>query len=103
MGIDFSAGVNDIYGLDGLIFVQVVTFFSVAYLIIRAMLERLNPALEEAALSMGASKFHIFRTVTLPLLIPGLAGSFLLLFVESLADLGNPLLIAGNTTVLSAE
>lgn len=103
LGIDFSAGVNDIYGLDGLIFVQVVTFFSVAYLIIRAMLERLNPSLEEAALSMGASKFHIFRTVTLPLLIPGLAGSFLLLFVESLADLGNPLLIAGNTTVLSAE
>jgi iron(III) transport system permease protein len=103
LGIDFSVGVNDIYGLDGLVFVQVVTFFSVAYLIIRAMLERLNPALEEAALSLGASKFHIFRTVTLPLLIPGLAGSFLLLFVESLADLGNPLLIAGNTTVLSAE
>ncbi|HXV97311.1 MAG TPA: ABC transporter permease subunit, partial [Anaerolineae bacterium] len=84
LGIDFTVGVNDIYGLDGLVFVQVVTFFSVAYLIIRAMLERLNPALEEAALSMGASKFHIFRTVTLPLLIPGLAGSFLLLFVESL-------------------
>ncbi len=103
LGIEFTFGVNDIYGLDGLVFVQVVTFFSVAYLIIRAMLERLDPAMEEAALSMGASKFHIFRTVTMPLLIPGLAGSFLLLFVESLADLGNPLLIAGNTTVLSAE
>lgn len=103
LGIEFTVGVNDIYGLDGLVFVQVVTFFSVAYLIIRAMLERLNPSMEEAALSLGASKFHIFRTVTLPLLIPGLAGSFLLLFVESLADLGNPLLIAGNTTVLSAE
>jgi iron(III) transport system permease protein len=103
LGIEFALGVNDIYGLDGLVFVQVVTFFSVAYLIIRAMLERLDPAMEEAALSMGASKFHIFRTVTLPLLVPGLAGSFLLLFVEALADLGNPLLIAGNTTVLSAE
>lgn len=103
LGIEFTVGVNDIYGLDGLVFVQVITFFSVAYLIIRAMLERLDPAMEEAALSLGASKFHIFRTVTLPLLIPGLAGSFLLLFVESLADLGNPLLIAGNTTVLSAE
>ncbi len=103
LGINFTAGVNDIYGLDGLVLVQVLTFFSVPYLIIRAMLERLDPAMEEAALSMGASKLHIFRTVTLPLLIPGLAGSFLLLFVESLADLGNPLLIAGNTTVLSAE
>ncbi|MGD9318300.1 MAG: ABC transporter permease subunit, partial [Anaerolineae bacterium] len=59
--------------------------------------------MEEAAHSLGAGKFHIFRTVTLPLLIPGLAGSFLLLFVESLADLGNPLFISGNVEVLSAQ
>ncbi len=103
LGIDFALGVNDIYGLDGLVFVQIITFFSVAYLIIRGMLERLDPAMEEAALNLGASKFHIFRTVTLPLLVPGMAGSFLLLFVESLADLGNPLLLGGNATVLSTE
>ncbi|MCP5101064.1 MAG: iron ABC transporter permease, partial [Chloroflexi bacterium] len=102
-GLEFNLGANDVYGLDGLVFVQVLTFFSVAYLIIRAMLERLHPSLEEAAHSLGASKFHIFRTVTLPLLIPGLAGSFLLLFVESLADLGNPLLISGNVDVLAAQ
>jgi iron(III) transport system permease protein len=94
---------NDIYGLDGLVIVQTITFFSVAYLILRAMLERLNPSMEEAAASLGASRWHIFRTVTLPLLVPGIAGSFLLLFVESLADLGNPLFIAGNKTVLSAQ
>ncbi len=103
LGIRFVQGMNDIYGIDGLVFVQIITFFPVAYLIIRAMLERLDPSIEEAALSLGASKFHIFRTVTLPLLIPGLAGSFLLLFVESLADLGNPLLLGGNRTVLSVE
>jgi len=103
LGIVFVPGMNDIYGLDGLVIVQTVTFFSVAYLILRAMLERLNPAMEEAASSLGASRLHIFRTVTLPLLIPGLAGAFLLLFVESLADLGNPLFIAGNKTVLSAQ
>ena len=103
LGIDFGPGVNDIYGMDGLVFVQVITFFSVAYLILRGMLERLDPAFEEAAESLGASKWHIFRTVTLPLLIPGFASAFLLLFVEALADLGNPLLIAGNTTVLSTQ
>ena len=103
LGITYVAGMNDIYGMDGLVIVQTITFFSVSYLIIRAMLERLNPAMEEAAASLGASRLHIFRTVTLPLLIPGLAGSFLLLFVESLADLGNPLFIAGNKTVLSAQ
>jgi iron(III) transport system permease protein len=103
LGIRFGPGSNDIYGLDGLIFVQIITFFPVAYLIIRAMLERIDASMEEAALSLGASKFHIFRTVTLPLLAPGIAASFLLLFVESLADLGNPLLLAGNATVLSVE
>ncbi|MFZ1475929.1 MAG: iron ABC transporter permease, partial [Anaerolineae bacterium] len=103
LGINVGPGVNDVYGLDGLVFVQVITFFSVAYLIVRAMLERLDPSMEEAAHSLGAGKLHIFRTVTLPLLIPGIAGSFLLLFVESLADLGNPLFISGNFTVLSAQ
>ena len=103
LGINFVQGMNDIYGLDGLVIVQTITFFSVAYLILRAMLERLNPSMEEAAASLGASRLHIFRTVTLPLLIPGIAGSFLLLFVESLADLGNPLFISGNRTVLSAQ
>lgn len=103
LGMEFPAGVNNIYGMDGLVFVQVISFFSVAYLIVRAMLERLDPSMEEAAHSLGAGKFHIFRTVTLPLLIPGVAGSFLLLFVESLADLGNPLFISGNTVVLSAQ
>ncbi len=102
-GMRFGPGTNDIYGLDGLIFVQIITFFPVAYLIIRAMLERIDASMEEAALSLGASKFHIFRTVTLPLLAPGLAASFLLLFVESLADLGNPLLLGGNVSVLSTE
>ena len=102
-GWEFTQGMNDIYGMDGLVFVQTITFFSVAYLIIRAMMERLSPSMEEAAHSLGASKFHIFRTVTLPLLIPGLAASFLLLFVESLADLGNPLLISGSVNVLSAQ
>jgi iron(III) transport system permease protein len=103
LGIEFVQGANDLYGLDGLVVVQTITFFSVAYLILRAMLERLNPSMEEAAASLGASRLHIFRTVTLPLLIPGIAGSFLLLFVESLADLGNPLFLAGNKTVLSAQ
>ncbi len=103
LGMSFPQGANDIYGMDGLVFVQTITFFSTAYLILRAMLERLDPSMEEAAQSMGANRFHIFRTVTLPLLIPGLASAFLLLFVESLADLGNPLFISGNVTVLATQ
>jgi len=69
LGIDFVKGMNDIYGLDGLVIVQTITFFSVSYLILKAMLERLNPAMEEAGASLGAGRFHLFRTITLPLLI----------------------------------
>ena len=103
LGIQFKPGMNDIYGMDGLVFVQVITFFSVAYLIIRGLLERIDPSMEEAALSLGASKWFIFRSITLPLLTPGIAASFLLMFVESLADLGNPVFIGGNVTVLSTQ
>ena len=67
------------------------------------MLRSLDPALDEAGSSLGASKWRVFRTVTLPLLIPGFAGSFLLLFIESIADLANPLIIGGSYTVLASR
>ncbi len=101
--IQFKPGDTGVYGLHGIVFVQIITFFPVAYLILRGLLERIDPSMEEAALALGASKWHIFRTITLPLLTPGIAGSFLLMFVESLADLGNPVFIGGNVTVLSTQ
>jgi iron(III) transport system permease protein len=67
------------------------------------MLRSLDPALDEAGSSLGANKWRVFRTVTLPLLIPGFAGSFLLLFIESIADLANPIIIGGNYTVLASR
>ena len=43
------------------------------------------------------------KTVTLPLIRPGLANAFLLGFIESMADFGNPLVLGGNLDVLSTE
>ncbi len=93
----------DIYGLDGLVLVMTLSFFTIAYLNLRGMMEALDPALDEAATNLGANKWRIFRTVTLPMLLPGLASSFLLLFVEAIADLGNPLVMGGNYEVLAAR
>src|SRR5438046_10608648 len=42
-----------------------------------------------------------FGTITLPLMAPGVANAFLIVFIESLADFGNPLLLGGNLEVLS--
>lgn len=94
---------TDIYGLPGLTMAMVLSFFTVAYLNLAGLMRGLDPALDEAATNIGASKWHIFRTVTLPLLMPGVAGSFLLLFVEAIADLGNPLVLGGNYTVLATR
>lgn len=91
------------YGLSGLVFVQAITFFPVSYLIFDALVRQLDPALEEAALNLGASRSRILRTVTLPLLRPGFAGAFLIIFIESLADLANPLIIGGDFNVLASS
>lgn len=93
----------DIYGADGLIFALTISFIPLAYLSLLGLIRGLDPALDEAATNLGASGWHAFRTVTLPLLIPGFASSFLLLFVAAMADLGNPLLLGGNLTVLSSR
>lgn len=94
---------TNIYGLTGLTIVLSLSFFPVAYMNLLGMLRSLDPALDEAASGMGASKWRIFRTITLPMLVPGFASAFLLLFVEAIADLANPLVIGGDFTVLSSR
>ncbi len=93
----------DIYGADGLIFALTISFIPLAYLSLLGMIRGLDPALDEAATNLGAGGWHAFRTIMLPLLIPGFASSFLLLFVAAMADLGNSLLLGGNLTVLSSR
>jgi iron(III) transport system permease protein len=92
-----------LYGYTGLVLVLTLSFFPIAYMNLLGMLRSLDPALDEAGSSLGANKWRVFRTVTVPLLIPGFAGSFLLLFIESIADLANPLIIGGNYTVLASR
>ena len=93
----------NIYGLSGLTLVLSLSFFPVAYMNLLGMFKSLDPAMEEAASSLGASRWTIFRTVTLPMVAPGIAASFLLLFVEAIADLANPLVIGGDYTVLASR
>ena len=92
-----------LYGLPGVTLAQLLTFSPIAFLLLHGALAAISPALEEAAQTLRASRWRIFRTVTLPLLRPALANAFLLGFVESLADFGNPIVLAGNYEVLSTK
>lgn len=93
----------NVYGLHGLVLVLSLSFFPVAYINLLGMLRSLDPSLDEASQSLGANKWQIFVTVTLPMLIPGFAASFLLLFVEAIADLANPIVLGGEYTVLASR
>ncbi|MNI39922.1 Sulfate transport system permease protein CysW [compost metagenome] len=74
-----------------------------AYLLLIGLLNRIDPSLEEAARNMGASRWKTFRTVTLPLMLPGLANAFLLTFIEVVADFSNPMVIGGNFSTLATK
>ncbi len=91
------------YGWFGIWVAQTFAFTPVAYMIMRGVVQGLAPSLEEAAQTLRASPRQTFMTVTLPLLKPGLANAFLVGFIESMADFGNPVVVGGQFSVLSTE
>jgi iron(III) transport system permease protein len=92
-----------IFGFPGLALAQTLSFAPVAFLVIASVVESVNPALEEASLTLRAGRWQTFWKVTLPLLRPGVANAFLLTIIESLADFGNPIILGGEFEVLSTE
>ena len=72
-------------------------------MVLLGVLQGVAPSLEEASQTLRASSWYTFRTVTWPLIRPGLANAFLIGFIESMADFANPLVIGGNFNVLSTD
>ena len=92
---------NNVYGFWGITIVQTMTFFPVCYMMFRGLLKNIDPSMEEAARDMGASRFKVFTSVTLPLLLPGIGNAFLVTFIESIADFANPMIIGGSYDTLA--
>ena len=91
------------YGLFGIWLAQLFAFTPIAFMIVRGVVQGLGPSLEEAASTLRAGRWTTFRTITLPLLKPGLANAFLVGFIESMADFGNPVVVGGSYSVLSTD
>ncbi len=92
---------NSVYGFWGIAVVQTLTFFPVCYMMLKGLLKNIDPSLEEAARDMGASRWKVFTSVTLPLMLPGLGNAFLVTFIESIADFANPMIIGGSYDTLA--
>jgi len=91
------------YGVLGVWIAQMFAFTPIAYMMMRGVVQGVSPSLEEAAQSLRANRAQTFYSVTLPLLKPGLANAFLVGFIESMADFGNPIIVGGQFNVLSTE
>lgn len=79
-------------GFAGVVIVEALHLYPIIYLNLVAALANIDPALDEAARNLGASPWKRFRTVTLPLVRPGLFAGATITFIWSFTELGTPLM-----------
>lgn len=94
---------NWLYGFTGIWLAQVLAFAPMSFMILDGAIKTVHPSLEEAAYTLRATRYKTFFTIFMPLLKPALANSFLIVFVQSLADFSNPLVLGGNFDVLATQ
>ena len=74
-----------------------ITGFNLPFMVLtlQSVIEGVDPALEEAALGMGARPWRVFSRVTLPLSLPGVVAGSLLCFILAMNAYANPVLLGG--------
>ncbi len=90
-------------GPGAILLVHAYSFYVYFYLLTRAALRRLDPALGEAAAALGASRALTLRRVTLPMLRPALVSAALLSFLAALASFSAPYIFGGNFRVMTTQ
>jgi iron(III) transport system permease protein len=93
----------ELYGFGGVVISQTLAFIPLAYMMIESTMMSLNPNLEESAYDLGASEATILRTITIPLMAPGLLKAALLIFVMTIAEFGNAAILGGRTPFLAPD
>jgi iron(III) transport system permease protein len=90
LGIDWLGR----YRVLGIIVVEALHLYPVLLLNLQAALANIDPAMEQAAANLGASRWTVFRRVTLPLVRPGLFAGATLVLIWSFTELGTPLMFS---------
>lgn len=78
--------------LFGVVVVEALSLYPIMLLNVQAALANIDPAMEQAAANLGASRWIVFRKVTLPLMRPGLFAGCTLVLIWSFTELGTPLM-----------
>lgn len=96
-----DADTDNLYGIGGVVLAQILSFTPPAFIILDNALARQDGRLEEAAASQGAGPWAVFARVTLPMAAPGLVRAVILVFILSMTDFGNPLVIGKDIPVVA--
>ena len=101
----FGGFLFDIYSMPGLIMILAFSFFPIIYFSAAGALENIDPMYEEAAQMSGAPAWRASLGISLPLILPAIASSSVLVFMEAMAAFGAPVAIAtgGNFHMLTTE
>ena len=91
-----GAGIELVYTLGGVTLAMAFTSTPFVVRAIQPVLEDLDPALEQAAMTLGARPFAIFRRVVLPAILPAWLAGSTVAFARSLGEFGAVVFIAGN-------
>lgn len=89
----------DIYTFWGMVWVHGIEMIPLAYLLISAAFQAMDPRLEEASTMTGAGTLRTLRRISLPLILPSIAAALLLLFITTVETFEVPLLIGGRAEV----
>lgn len=89
----FGINYNGIYGFAGIVLVFAMQSFPLVFLYISGAMANMDHSLNEAAESLGSSTWKRIRTIIVPLLIPSILASSLLVFMRVFSDFGTPMLI----------
>ncbi len=96
----FGFTLPDIYGAPGVIIAITMSTYPFIFLLTYGALISADPYIEESAEIMGASRWRVIRTVTLPLVIPAIVAGALIVFMRSVGNFGVPAILGGNFYVL---
>ncbi|CAH8714900.1 iron ABC transporter permease [Paenibacillus thiaminolyticus] len=89
----FHVQLNGIYGFPGIVLVMTLQSFPLIYIYISGALQNLDNSLNEAAESLGYSAVQRVFKIIIPLIMPTVLASALLVFMRVIADFGTPMLI----------
>ena len=84
----------NIFSMPGLIFVVAIYTFPYVYIMIANTLGLIASDLEDAAGILGAGRFQVARTITLPMVLPAILSGFILAVLQALALFGSPAILA---------